>query len=75
MRLSQFQDLLNEEFGQAYGAVVLKDLVLQPLADRTGQKCLDDGEDPKTVWLAICSTAGVPKDRWLGKTNKNKKTN
>jgi hypothetical protein len=54
---------------------VLKDLVLQPLADRTGQQCLDDGEDPKAVWLAICSVSGVPKDRWHGKPTKNKKTN
>ena len=53
MKLSQFQDLLNDEFGVAYAAVLLKDLVLQPLADRTGQQCLDDGDDPKAVWLAI----------------------
>jgi hypothetical protein len=75
VKLSQFQDLINDEFGAAYGAVVLKDLVLQPLADRTGQQCLDEGEDPKEVWLAICSVSGVPKERWHGKPTKNKKTN
>lgn len=66
---------MNAEFGARYAAVLLKDLVLQPLADRTGQKCLDQGEDPKAVWLAICAAEGVPKERWQGKTQKNKKSN
>ena len=74
MRLSQFQELMNEEFGEAYAAVLLKDLALHPLADRTGQKCLDDGEDPRDVWQAICAASGVPKERWHGKPAKNKKT-
>ncbi|MEY4293576.1 MAG: hypothetical protein RIR29_226 [Actinomycetota bacterium] len=74
MRLSQFNDLMSDEFGPDYSAVLLRDLVLGALADRTGQKCLADGEDPRDVWLAICQAEGVPKERWHGKPNKNKKT-
>jgi hypothetical protein len=66
---------MNDEFGPSYAAVLLKDLVLQPLADRTGQQCIDQGEDPKSVWLAICAAEGVPKERWQGKIQKNKKSN
>jgi hypothetical protein len=66
---------MNDEFGPSYAAVLLKDLVLQPLADRTGQNCIDQGEDPKAVWLAICAAEGVPKERWQGKIQKNKKSN
>jgi hypothetical protein len=65
---------MDDEFGQAYGAVLLKDLALQSLSDRTGQACLDAGEDPRAVWLAICQAVGVPEERWQGKSLKNKKT-
>lgn len=65
---------MDDEFGQAYAAVILNDLALQTLSDRTGKACLDAGEDPKAVWLAICQTVGVPEERWHGKPAKNKKT-
>jgi hypothetical protein len=66
LRLSKFTELLNDEFGVAYGQVLLKDLALTELADRTGAVALSEGEDPKEVWLALCRAAGVPKDRWHG---------
>jgi hypothetical protein len=66
---------MSDEFGPEYSAVLLRDLVLGALADRTGQKCLADGEDPRDVWLAICRANGVPKARWHGQNKKNKKTN
>lgn len=75
MRLSQFNELMNDEFGAEYAAVLLRDLALTSLADRTGQRALADGEDPKDVWLAICSATGVPKERWHGQNKKNKKPN
>ncbi len=64
---------MNHEFGQTYAAVLLKDLVLQSLSDRTGQQCIDQGEDPRAVWLAICEAESVPKERWQGALEKNKK--
>jgi len=75
VRLSQFNELMVDEFGQDQSNHLLKDLVLGELADRTGVKALADGEDPRYVWLAICRVTGVPKDRWHGHNKKNKKTN
>jgi len=75
VRLSQFNELMNDEFGAEYAAILLRDLALTEMADRTGQHCLDAGDDPKDVWLAICAASGVPKDRWHGKSKKNKKPN
>ena len=72
MRLSRFKELMNEEFGESYAAVLFRDLVLRDLADRTGEACIRDGEDPKDVWLAICKAENVPEVRWHG-ANKNTK--
>ena len=72
MRLSKFNELLTDEFGVAYAEVVRRDLVLGDLADRTAEQAIAAGESPKDVWLAICRTAGVPKERWHG-LNKNTK--
>lgn len=70
MRLSQFNELLNDEFGAAYGQVLLKDLVLTELKDQTGRQALEAGEDPREVWFALCRATGVPKDRWHGQLKK-----
>ena len=75
MRLSQFTELMVDEFGQEQTNYLLQDLVLGELSDRTGNKALADGEDPREIWLAICRVSGVPKARWHGQTKKNKKTN
>jgi hypothetical protein len=64
-----------DEFGQEQTNYLLQDLVLGELSDRTGNKALADGEDPREIWLAICRVSGVPKARWHGQTKKNKKTN
>ncbi len=75
MRLSQFSELMVDEFGQDQTNYLLQDLVLGELADRTANQALADGEDPKDIWLAICRATSVPKSRWHGQMKKNKKTN
>jgi hypothetical protein len=72
MRLSQFNELMSDEFGLEYSAVIRRDLVLGDLNDKTADQAIAQGEDPKAVWLAVCRTAGVPKERWHG-LNKNTK--
>ena len=67
MRLSHFNNLMTDEFGQAYAQVISRDLVLGSLGDRTAEVALTAGEDPKSVWLAICEATNVPKERWAGK--------
>ena len=74
MRLSQFNQLLVDEFGDAYGQVLLRDLALTELDDQTGAQALAGGEDPRNVWLALCRAAGVPKTRWHGFDKKKGQT-
>ena len=66
MRLSQFQQLMIDEFGEAYSRVLLADLVLTDLGDKTGDAAIASGIDPRAVWQAICKASGVPKSRWHG---------
>ena len=58
---------MHDEFTPEYAQVITRDLVLGELGDRTAERALADGEDPKDIWLAICHTEGVPKERWNGK--------
>lgn len=67
MRLTKFQELMNDEFGSAYAQVLLDDLVLGSLGDRTGRQVLASGDDPRLVWLAICEAESVPRERWHGR--------
>ncbi|MFM8927383.1 MAG: DUF3046 domain-containing protein [Rhodoluna sp.] len=72
MRHSDFQILMEEEFGSEYAAVLLRDLALTELDDKTGAQALAAGSDPKEVWLAICKAQNVPEERWLGANKKPK---
>lgn len=57
---------MDDEFGPAYAAVLMKDLVLTSLGDRSPQQALEAGLDPKDVWRAICLAEEVPESRWHG---------
>lgn len=67
MRLSQFWQLIDEEFGAAYGRVLVDDLVLTARGDVTGAAALRRGDDPREIWLAICEAVEVPQERWNGR--------
>jgi hypothetical protein len=47
--------------------VLLDDLVLGSLGDRTGSQAIAAGQDPKDVWFEICRVNDVPQERWHGK--------
>lgn len=66
MRLSEFQRAVTDEFGEVYGASVVRDVVLDGLRDRTAKQALDEGVDARTVWEALCASMDVPRDRWYG---------
>lgn len=66
MKLSRFQELVEDEFGPDFAAVVLSDTRLDELADRTPNELLAGGEDPKLIWQAICRQLAVPSERWQG---------
>jgi len=63
---------MEDEFGREYAAVLLRDLVLTELDDLTGSQALEQGVDPREVWLAICRAQNVPEERWLGLNKKPK---
>lgn len=66
MRISEFRALAHEEFGRPLAETLVRDLVLAPF-DTTAAGALDAGEDPRTVWLALCEAMEVPADRRLGR--------
>jgi len=67
VRLSEFHNLMIDEFGSGYSEIILRDLYLQELQDKTPNQALADGDSPKEIWLAICRAQEVPKSRWAGK--------
>ncbi len=60
MRLTEFWQRMDEQFGSAYAQSVAKDFVLAGLGGRTAQQALADGEDVKVIWKAICAAFPVP---------------
>lgn len=72
MRLSQFHELMADEFGPQSEAII-RDLALLELGDKTAKVLLAAGEEPREIWLAICRAQQVPKERWMGLDKKAKK--
>ena len=60
MRLTAFWERMNAQFGDAYAHSVAKDYVLAGLGGRTVDRALADGEEPSTVWQAVCESFDVP---------------
>ena len=60
VRLTVFWERMRAQFGEAYAESVAKDQVIAALGDRTVNQALADGQDPKTVWRAVCETFDVP---------------
>ncbi len=73
MRLSQFYELMADEFGKAHSDVIIRDFALLELGDKTAAVLLAQGEDPRQIWIAICRAQQVPKERWSGLDKKAKK--
>ncbi|WP_437582189.1 DUF3046 domain-containing protein [Paramicrobacterium sp. CJ85] len=66
MKLSEFRYAVSQEFGEGYGRVLMRDLVLPQLGGRSAEHALDDGVPPKDVWAALCDAAEVPEGRRHG---------
>lgn len=63
VRLTQFRELMTDEFGAARAAAVARDHVLAALGGRTVEEALEAGLDPRRVWLAVCDAYDVPAAR------------
>ena len=64
MRLTQFRELVEEQFGPVRGASLVVDHVLTGLGGRTAEQAIEAGVDPRDVWWALCADFDVPRDRW-----------
>ncbi len=64
MRLTEFRELLDSEFGASRGEMLMREHCLGELGGRTGNAAVEGGVDPKEVWRAMCAEFDVPRDRW-----------
>jgi Protein of unknown function (DUF3046) len=62
VRLTEFWQRMNAQFGEAYAHSVAKDFVLADLGGRTVERALADGEDVRKIWHAVCSSFNVPEN-------------
>ena len=60
MRLTEFRDLMQSQFGPLRAPSVARDHVFSALDGRTADEALAAGEDPKAVWFAVCDDFDVP---------------
>jgi hypothetical protein len=64
--LSEFWLAVSDEFGEAYGRVLTRDLVLEEVGGRTAEQALKAGVPVRNTWIALCRASDVPPDRWYG---------
>ncbi|MBS1696653.1 MAG: DUF3046 domain-containing protein [Actinobacteria bacterium] len=64
MRLTEFNELVESQFGPIRGPSLLVDHVLAALGGRTGAEAIEDGVEPRDVWRALCADFDVPRDQW-----------
>lgn len=64
MRLTEFSELVERQFGAARASSMLVDHVLSDLGGRTPEQAIEDGVDPRDVWRALCADFDVPRDQW-----------
>ncbi|CAM5793332.1 DUF3046 domain-containing protein [Cellulomonas persica] len=66
MRYSEFWELVEEVLGSAHGRELVATLVVGALDNRTAAAALEDGQDPRTVWHALCDELDIPESRRWG---------
>ena len=64
VRLTEFNELVEGQFGVARGASLLVDHVLTGFGGRTAAQAIEDGVEPRDVWRALCADFEVPRDQW-----------
>ncbi|SLM91131.1 DUF3046 domain-containing protein [Brachybacterium nesterenkovii] len=63
MRRSEFTALSEHVFGPVLARTYTLELGLVPFGGRTAAVALDDGEDVRRVWTALCDEMDVPESR------------
>lgn len=64
MRLTEFQDLVEGQFGSVRATSMLVDHALTVFGGRTAAEAIEDGIDPRDVWRALCADFDVPREQW-----------
>ena len=64
VRLTEFNELVEGQFGVARGASLLVDHVLTGFGGCTAAQAIEDGVEPRDVWRALCADFDVPRDQW-----------
>ena len=64
MRLTEFHELVEGQFGPIRGRSMLVDHVFTGFKGRTAAQAIEDGVDPRDVWRALCADFDVPRDQW-----------
>ncbi|BBZ34203.1 DUF3046 domain-containing protein [Mycolicibacterium confluentis] len=64
MRLTEFRELVEHQFGAVRGASLVVDHVLTELGGRTAAQAIEAGVEPRDVWRALCADFDVPRDQW-----------
>ncbi|BDB60231.1 Protein of unknown function [Rhodococcus pyridinivorans] len=60
VRLTEFYEVVRDEFGQMHGDALLRDHVLLSLGGRTAAEAIEAGQEPREVWRALCDEFDVP---------------
>lgn len=60
VRQTEFWQRMEARFGAAYARSYAADQVLATLRGRSVVQALEDGDDVKSVWRAVCDAAQVP---------------
>jgi hypothetical protein len=63
---------MTDEFGKSQAQVLIRDLALLELGDKTAASLLASGEDPRQIWLAICRVSRSRRSAGLVWTKKLK---
>jgi hypothetical protein len=60
VRLTDFWERMQGQFGATYAESLAKDQVLAQLGGRTVTEALEAGEPARQVWRAVCEAFDVP---------------
>lgn len=65
MRLTEFHQLVRDEFGAERAQWIIQSQVL-PQSNKTAAELIESGVDPRVVWQGLCDSFDVPEERRLG---------
>ncbi|WIM66798.1 DUF3046 domain-containing protein [Corynebacterium breve] len=65
MRLTEFRQLIEDEFGSQKGEWIVHSHVVSGLG-ATSEQLIERGVDPRQVWEGLCEDFDVPEERRLG---------